>query len=671
MNSSDVQALTAGMDGHNRADVIQAVACVGNSLRIDQQSQAYEQFVTFIKNNSAEVQALAAGMNGEDYRGTVIRMLAEAGKDLPVEDRDDERVNVVTHAKSFISNEMHSFERAWVITALAKVGEGLPMGGRADERTRFVTQAQSLITAGMNGYDRADVIGRLAACSTQERPLYVARALLWCRGLVGNDYMNRLRQVFETRLDRPIVDNVEAAVLAGANPYAAGINVHAGNRDAKTAAAVEALMSRKVDQTDLDNAYQGLMVALGQLKEDRYPDLRDWEAKKQRALYISIIRTLGQDETGQAALRTTGDFGGLLTGHECQITLGGQQYQAQEFLARLWHFAMTYQPQDHETAAENANIRVGILSGLADGLQSDTSTSNHVVCDPGKVQRLITATLQGRLMTAQGLVDVDDTVNPTFGVAAVVVAGADAAAADRITNFSTIYQLLQPRIDDWHRELIQAMARLEAADPRITAHQRATMFWNLVWRTVAAIEERQRVRLVHLDPASVVHMLTLGVPILTFEKDEMKVVGYQPAAIVNNIPQGTVYQTYAERFEYDGTLRLDDYIQARDQQAQAEAERQRVEAERQALIEQQNRDYAETLRLDQLRWAQEHQQLFTEEAPKDDLKGSDKDSENPSTENLKGSADTPPLPPLSQEQLRQARLAALDRQNGNTIGKGG
>jgi hypothetical protein len=112
---------------------------------------------------------------------------------------------------------------------------------------------------------------------------------------------------------------------------------------------------------------------------------------------------------------------------------------------------------------------------------------------------------------SNGLVDVDGTVNPGFGVAPVVVARANAAAVpdDRITDFCPIYQWLQPRIEAFPVELTQEMGGVEAADPAIAARQQATVFWNLVWRTVAAIEEMQRVR---LDPASVVHTLTLGVP---------------------------------------------------------------------------------------------------------------------------------------------------------------
>ena len=113
---------------------------------------------------------------------------------------------------------------------------------------------------------------------------------------------------------------------------------------------------------------------------------------------------------------------------------------------------------------------------------------------------------------------------------------------------------------------------------------------------------------------------------------------------------------------------LDDYVRthgARDQQLWQQAQ---DAAKRRALMEQQNLENAEGLRLDLLRWAeQEHQQLLTEEASNGDLKGGDKDAENPTTETLY----TGHTEPLSQEEVRQRRLAALDPSNGNATGKGG
>jgi len=95
------------------------------------------------------------------------------------------------------------------------VGAGLFAAERAAERASVLTQAQSLITEGMNGAKRALVIRRLANIHTLNRPVIVARALLWARGLVGDAYFNRLLQVFETHLDQPIADNMAAAALVG------------------------------------------------------------------------------------------------------------------------------------------------------------------------------------------------------------------------------------------------------------------------------------------------------------------------------------------------------------------------------------------------------------------------------------------------------------------------
>ncbi len=102
-------------------------------------------------------------------------------------------------------------------------------------------------------------------------------------------------------------------------------------------------------------------------------------------------------------------------------------------------------------------IRTGIVNGLADGLQQDSKNSSHVVCDPGKVQRLVVSTLQGRLKGADGeVVDVDDLgLNKTAMKSAFVHDEAQVNHNDQVQqpvhavqNLNEIGQYLQPFIDD-------------------------------------------------------------------------------------------------------------------------------------------------------------------------------------------------------------------------------
>jgi hypothetical protein len=100
------------------------------------------------------------------------------------------------------------------------------------------------------------------------------------------------------------------------------------------------------------------------------------------------VRTL----TGKG--RTANDFGALLQPTEKE--------SVKTRLAHLWHFATEsvaiISPLETRLAAES------IITALADSVEAD----GHLVCNPGKYQRLATAVLQGRL---QG-VKIDETHIP-------------------------------------------------------------------------------------------------------------------------------------------------------------------------------------------------------------------------------------------------------------------
>jgi hypothetical protein len=194
--------------------------------------------------------------------------------------------------------------------------------------------------------------------------------------------------------------------------YKIGINVHSANRDKKTLEGVNLLFSSqgKLSKSEV---------------EEYFSDFISYAEKNLTENEIKVLNhILGIDiNTGEKLeKRQKGDFGGLFS-HK--LMLGGNVFDPKELIARFFLFAETYEEDCNDTEEkceeiknkERENLKHGTLRGLISSLQQDNENEqrmnaeaygenkeNHIVCNPGKVQRLVAATLSGRLKDEKGKV---------------------------------------------------------------------------------------------------------------------------------------------------------------------------------------------------------------------------------------------------------------------------
>ena len=217
------------------------------------------------------------------------------------------------------------------------------------------------------------------------------------------------------------LDIVEEHVIANNNIYDRGIDVHNESRDDKT----KTLILRFFE-----------LYSLTKDEEVKYFD-EFWDYKRTLSpTKLEIFyRVCGYDENMNEIGRNTNDFGGFLTG---DIVLGGVTYKAKNFIALFWKFASTFddpncindEVRDEDCIERDRdNIKYGIINGLVDSLDV---RDNHVVCNPGKIQRLAVSVLQGRIKDNGKLLYVDS------GIEEVVVKD------EYITNLNEIYNYLKP-----------------------------------------------------------------------------------------------------------------------------------------------------------------------------------------------------------------------------------
>jgi hypothetical protein len=198
------------------------------------------------------------------------------------------------------------------------------------------------------------------------------------------------------------------------------IDIHSGDRDEKTKELFEIFIGRwNPNKSDIEKYFNDF-----------------WEYTKTLLTNdrIILLRVLGVDENLNKITYNKGDFGGLLSSYSLQ------GINPKEFLARFWYFASTYEDNTNDIEVERLNIKKSIMSGLINALQNDTKNSNHVVCDPGKIQRIVISTLQGRIKDKLGnVIYIDDLIyNEKSNDHHIVI---------NINNYNNVELCLKPFID--------------------------------------------------------------------------------------------------------------------------------------------------------------------------------------------------------------------------------
>lgn len=243
----------------------------------------------------------------------------------------------------------------------------------------------------LNDTNRDLILATIAHIPSLELISRVRRAILQMefeRGAaVDRGYPSeRIVELLETSLDEPFAPfNLPMAHLAALGYQS--IDVHHGNRDALTRRAFERLRQEQGDLPDPSRAieaFQSYLDGVGGISET----IRSL-AKK------AFIAPKDQDEA----------FGPLLG--DDLFAIRGLFLTGNEVIARLWKFCESYRdPQlqaDLEKEEEGRNnAKFGMVKALADSFDEEGKR----VCNPGKVQRLIVAVLQGRLLG----IDIDETI---------------------------------------------------------------------------------------------------------------------------------------------------------------------------------------------------------------------------------------------------------------------
>ena len=147
------------------------------------------------------------------------------------------------------------------------------------------------------------------------------------------------------------------------------IDVHASGRDQKTREAIELLrthQSSPLSQQEINKAVDHFIE------------------------YLDECGLSGPDkQLAKRALNGTredGDHFGPLC-DDVEFSIHGLSMKGNEILARLWIFALNLPQPDQN------NVKFGMAKALKDSFDADS----RMVCNPGKVQRLIVAVLSGRL----------------------------------------------------------------------------------------------------------------------------------------------------------------------------------------------------------------------------------------------------------------------------------
>lgn len=188
--------------------------------------------------------------------------------------------------------------------------------------------------------------------------------------------------------------------------YRIGVDVHNNNgvRDKATyEAIVEYIKTCNLSPAELKANFEEFWEYKNILPEDKKQD---------------FLRVLGVDEELISKRYSSGDFGGLLNGTISMFAMGNSygSYDPKHLLGYFWNFAKTYVDpnSDSDEYLERENIKYGILSGIisalqhdGDNIKTDGKDKYHVVCNPGKLQRIVSSTLNGRFKINGKLVNVD------------------------------------------------------------------------------------------------------------------------------------------------------------------------------------------------------------------------------------------------------------------------
>lgn len=289
-----------------------------------------------------------------------------------------EREAVITQTKRFVNENIMGEE------ALLCCIETVQSISSA-ERETVITQAMRLITQNMTAAERKRIILGIKQQIPANRDAIVGRA--YNQLLVDfppdaarpdhHRYFSRIIELLETPLNQPIPPLNQANHAA--QNAAVGINVHNGNRDQFTRQGIELLKLATGDVTDVE------------IEQAKNSFINYLEAFQDNTIKTKALEAVRDGAVGSL-------FGPLLP--DDTFTIYGLRIPGKEVVARFWRFIENYNDPNGNIELERNNAKIAMVQTLSRCFEGN----GKLVCNPGKVQRLAVAVLQGRLAG----VDIDE-----------------------------------------------------------------------------------------------------------------------------------------------------------------------------------------------------------------------------------------------------------------------
>lgn len=404
LNKEDVvtdiglRALTEGLDKDSRKEIFKAVInvptdeggeVVRNAVYLMSSNMGWSKRVRIIQtvadipvNEKDEVIALAQKVITPPMPWFAKIEIVKAVTGVPAQ----KRTRVVKNTVYLITKDTEWFERAELIRMVAL----LPVSFNEPE----FALAQKVIAPGMGNFSKIEIVNAMIDVPAHDRADVIQHTLQLMdsqtqaieRGVVIRvvarlaadqraDYVQRQRgggpsDLFLSRLVTNDFNRLALETLRGINvdlEIAENINVNnEGNRSRRVKAAIELLREHQGEMPGdkIDEAVLEFMSYLNGCQNCEYKKL-------------ALHALLAPQQGGR-------DFGPLI--NKNQITIMGLKISGEEVIARLWVFASKLTELDQTLAKD------GIIFGLKESCEE-----KFRVCNPGKVERLITAVLQGRL----------------------------------------------------------------------------------------------------------------------------------------------------------------------------------------------------------------------------------------------------------------------------------
>lgn len=384
----------------------------------------------------------------------------------------------------------------------------------------------------------------------------VARALLFTRFMKKDEkYYSRVNQALECPLHQKLViGNMYDIANSIKNPYSAGINIHSVGREKKTSHAIETLMNKYVlSEEEINNLFNQFWSEL-----ELHHDTEQREA---------ILNTLGWNIDRTIKYQNGSSFVGLLVGYGGCVTIFRKKYNAKELIAKFWFFAMTYVPRQSDNQIEEIdNIKQSIFNSLADGFQkhifdtTNDSNNRFVVCDEGKIQRLVVSVLQSRLEDDKGkLIDIDDFSLLYHNDDEKLVQNVDNTY---VSNLEEISQYIKKFVDNISnvRDIPNDVSSVSNTSDtyigtidtllKLPIPKSSNEFFRLLFEYIDNLAKGEILGFpkVRLDPHEVVYYVRM----------------MSPTGVLNNLeinPDKSILATFAEIYEYTDLIIVNDYIE--------------------------------------------------------------------------------------------------------------